>query len=264
MTHDPIPKKWRSRCLTIECIPLLLPFIYAAVRWGCGYLPLPQADRWPEWALPTAAALLADLLTAPLRFGRRLFYYRLAAGRDPRGSFRSAFRRAGRAWGWRTAVCLCRSALLAALLLPLHLAAGLAAKLRALAAGPAVDLALLSCHLAAAAALLLLLPLAVWLLLPLMSLAEMRADSGSLLRALSRSCRLMRGRRGQAALLLLRESRWMLLWPLPVIGLYASAERQRRLALWICRREAAVLPPMQEGVRLYIPHSGRKISSPPL
>ncbi len=264
MEKEPFPAKWRGRCLLIEWIPLLLPPVYAAVRWGLARLPLPVPGGLPSWVLPAAAALLADLLTAPLRFGRRLFYYRLAAGRDPRGSFRRAFRHAGRAFGWRVTVCLCRSALLAAALLPLAAAGRLADQLRGMTAAPSVDLALFSCHLAAAAALLLLIPLALWLLLSLMPLAELCADSGGLFRALSRSCRMMRGRRGQAALLRLRESWRLLLSPLPVIGQLASAKRQWQLALWIRRRETAVLPPMQEGVRLYIPHSGGKISSPPL
>lgn len=265
MKHSPFPRNRRKSCLWIESIPWLLPLAYAAVRWGLSLLPdsrLPEALPIP--LLSAVCAMLVDWLLSPLRLGRRIWYYRLAAERDPRGSFRYAFRHAGRAYGWRFCLCLCRSALLAALLLPLRLSGRLAAQLRTLSASPAVDLALLSCHLAAAAALLLLLPLAVWLLLSLWPLAEMRTDSGSLFCALSRSFRLLHRRRGEALLVRLRESWRLLLFPVPVIGLLASAKRQWRLSCWIRQRETAVLPPMQEGVRLFIPHSGRKISSPPL
>ena len=242
-------------CLVMEGGMLCLPLAGAVVRlW---------AERWPEtgpWGLPAewlalGAVLLLDLLWSPLRWGRRLWYHRLAKGEEPGGSLGHAFRHSGRALLWRGGSCVCRSVLLTGVLAPTAAALRMAAQLRQMTSTPAVDLALVACLIVAAVSLSLLLPMGLWALFSLWPLAETLAEGGTLRQAWRRRGRLLRGRRGRALGWWCKGAGWLLLCLLPGVGLWASARWQLHRARWLARQEAAVLPPMRDGVRIYIPRS---------
>ena len=242
-------------CLVMESGMLCLPLIGAVVRL--------LAERLPEtelWGLPMGwvtlgVVLLLDLLCAPLRWGRRIWYYRLAKGEEPGGSFGYAFRHFGRALLWRGGSCICRSVLLMGALAPTAAALRMAAQLRQMTSTPAVDLALLACLIVAAVSLLLLLPMGLWTLFSLWPLAETLAEGVSLHQAWRRRGRLLQGRRSLALSWWCKGGGWLLLCLLPGVGLWASARWQLHRAQWLVRRQAAVLPPMRDGVRIYIPRS---------
>lgn len=240
-------------CLVIEggmlCIPLFCTVVQLLV------VRLIHAGPLWQGLLPPLCGLAADLLFAPFRWGRRIWYHRLAAGEDPRGSFGYALRHSGRALLWRLLICVSRCVVLTVALAPTTFALRTADQLRQLTPTPALDLALLACLVVAAVSCGILLPIGLWSLLSLWPLAETLEDSGSWCQAWRRSRRLLSGRGERALGWWCKGAGWLLLCLIPGVGLWACARWQLHRARWLAQRAEQVLPPMREGVKIYLPRT---------
>ncbi len=208
----------------------------------------------PNRLVAIGVALGVDwLVLSPVRWGRRLWYRRLAAGESPDGCGQYAWRHYFSALLWRGWLYLLRGTSLMMVGLPLIVLRQTAAILRTHVPSVMVDGALLACILAAVACLALV-PLGIPLLIGWWPLPELMANSGSFWMALRRCYTLMKRRRGKALAFWGRGIGWGLLGLVPLLGLPARIRWHLHRAQWIVVCEAANLPPMRDGVRLYLPH----------
>ncbi len=193
------------------------------------------------------------LILSPLRWGRRLWYRRLALGQATEDCAIYAWKHYFSALLWRGWLYLLRGSAILAIGIPLIALDKTAAILRLHASSVMVDGALLACMLAAVA-LLAAVPLLLRFLVGWWPLPELMADSGSFWMALRRCRTLMRRRRIDAFKWWLCGIGWAMLSLVPLLGLFARMGWHLHRARWIVAREATALPPMRDGVRLYLPH----------
>lgn len=244
-------KGYRLLCAILEGAVLCITLLTATIRLLLSQLTVGiwQSNAWQALALSFGVALLIDLLCAPLRWGRRLWYYHLAAGEKPDGSLRFAFKHSGRAILWRALVLLCRSVVLAGALTPTAFALHQAAQLRILPQ-PGAAFALLAFLVVGGVAALLLVPAGLWLLMGLWPLAEVLADGGSLWQVCRRTHRLIHGRREEALRWWCKGIGWLLLSLIPLVNFWAAPYWQLHRARFLVHRQAA-LPPVRDGVKIY-------------
>ena len=226
----------------------------AAVWLSALAMPQVTANRWVAVGV---ACGIDWLLLSPIRLGRRLWYRCLAAGESPDGCGRYAWRHYFSALLWRGWLYLLRGSGLVAIGIPLIVLRQVADILRAHTSSVMVDGALLACLLASVACLAAI-PLWIPLLVGWWPLPELMANGGSFWVALGRCRALMKRRRGRALLYWGRGIGWGLLGLIPLLGLPARVGWHLHRARWVTVREAADLPPMRDGVRLYLPHQAAR------
>lgn len=233
----------------------------AALLWEglalCGTLSVIAAALLIPRFLPSAWAAVGIawgidwLVLSPLRLGRRLWYRRLALGQATDGCAKYALQHYFSSLLWRGWLYILRSSGVLAVGIPLIILDKTAAVLRSHLSSVMTDGALLACMLAAVA-FLAAVPFWLRFLVGWWPLPELMADSGSFWLAAKRCRTLMRRRRVGALKWWLRGIGWALLGLMPLLGLPARIDWHLHRARWIAVREIN-LPPMRDGVRLYLP-----------